>query len=650
MKNNIFKYVTLMLLAFSATSCLDYLDRDIESELTQEDVMKDFAHAQGYVDMMYWYVVNYAQSGNQNDGSSFMLGDENITTNTSMTSGAWDLGAFSNYKTGYFKYNGDYVLDGVTNVLLMGHAGIWDGWEAIRMANMVISSEDMMTGCTQTEKDLLLGQAYFFRAFFHMEILKFWGAIPYVDVVLTGNDDDYKLTRPDTYYETAMRIDEDFDRAIELLPTRWDDLENDPDATFLTFKESTFGNTLMMINKIIAYSFKGKNLLLAASPLMIGSTDTYEYDADLCAQAAEALAHVIAIDREDTQDLGLATAENLWKVFYTLSSTSTYWVGTSDYVGTNQGEYIFSSAGGHINGGRAIATATMPYTTISATGRQTPTHSFIHKTFGTANGLSCDEDPSHDFQSELENRDPRFYATHFIDGDVAISNALADDTYKWIQIFKGGVMDAINNPTGYFVKKWADVTYNYSGAVLTGGYDNEVWNGNAFWLSMRLTDVYLMYAEALAASSYGATGTPSYSFLSDVPSSVDVIDMLRARWDVPSVEVAYSSIGVDIASDREKYIDVVRRERAAELCYEGHRWTDIRRWMLAHLDEYRKKTGLDYYRDQTTTLGDRTTFTNINFSERLIRTRTCEYPKHFWLPFPTDMTLMYEGFEQNPGW
>jgi hypothetical protein len=159
-----------------------------------------------------------------------------------------------------------------------------------------------------------------------------------------------------------------------------------------------------------------------------------------------------------------------------------------------------------------------------------------------------------------------------------------------------------------------------------------------------------MYAEALAATTkYGVSTAPSFSHLASAPSAIEVINIIRARFGVPTVETAYTSIGVNILGNRTKFMDVVRRERSIELAYEGQRWDDIRRWVLAHLPDYRIKSALDYNRN-TYTETARGTFQNTNFQERIIRTRVCEYPKHFWLPFTTKQTEIFEGFEQNPGW
>lgn len=635
-----------MILLLQLTSCEDYLDKTIESDLKIEDVFKDFEHAQGFIEQCYMYVVSYSMNTEWN-AAPFLLGDETLGYSSYMADRHWDEGTLTEWRntTSYFYKS---PVD-ITNENPQYRCGIWNGWEAIRIANLAIENIDLMTGATETEKKLILGQAYFFRAYFHNEIMKFWGRIPYIDRVLSAEGDDYKIPRPVTYEECALKADADYAKAAELLPYNWDDLQNDPNAEFLTFRGETFGNNLMRINKAIVYSFKGKNLLLAASPLMQGNTDTYAYDQELCELAAQDFAKVIEMDRQNINQLGLATKDNYKYVFYTKNGWSFYqrWPGTAKNMESSEGEFIFSAPAG-IQWKYALLPETyMPYSKSNT--RIVPNHHFIHNTFGTANGLACDEDPTFDPQQEFENRDPRFHEWLIIDGDKIIEKPTADLQYKYARLYTGGLLrgslfDAKH--TGYFIKKWGDITFN-SNTKIPGGGDNQV-EITAISLQMRLTDVYLMYAEALTATDkYGVDKAPE--FMSNL-SALGTINMLRDRFNVPHVEDSYGMIGIDIKANKNKFMDVVRRERAMELCFEGHRWTDIRRWVVAHLEDYKIKSAIDFDRDNPDSNGDRSTFKNINFKERVILKRVCDYPKHFWLPFEKSETLMFEGFEQNPGW
>ncbi|MDX9748539.1 MAG: RagB/SusD family nutrient uptake outer membrane protein [Paludibacter sp.] len=669
-------YILVFCALILVSSCEDYLDRPQQSELPVEDIFKDFVHAQGFVEVMYRYVVNQANSGNQNDGSNFLLAEEVISANSGMLPYRFDMGNMEfavsvqgslsvNNNLGGLGYFDRPDMNGSTPSWEHDYPtvrpGIWDGWKAIRIANIVLDNMHLMTGASETEKNLIKGQALFFRAYFHSEIMKYWGRIPYVDFVITGNNDDYKLRRPDTYKECAMKADADYAAAAALLPNNWDDLKDDPTAKLYTFKTETFGNNLMRINKAIVYSFKGKNLLMAASPLMKNSTsatppDTYDYDQELCELAAADFARVIQMDRDNVNNLGLATAANYYRLFYTDATSigRLQWPGTAINMGSGEGEYIFSSTAAALNFTRAQASAYMPYTNKINPVR--PTHRYINRTFGTANGLACSEDPTYDPQKEFENRDPRFYINHIVDGDTIIRNMGASTKYKYAQLYTTGESRKINSvenfETGYFIKKWADITFNNattSGMPPSDNPDN-ITNFNSFRMNMRLADVYLMYAEALAATTkYGVATAPNFSHLPGAPSAIEVINMLRARFGIQTVQAAYQSIGVNILGDRNRFLDVVRRERSIELAYEGHRWDDIRRWVLAHLPDYKTKSAIDFERD-TYAETARGNFRNVNFNERIIRTRVCEYPKHYWIPFTTKQTEMFEGFPQNPGW
>jgi hypothetical protein len=656
------KLIVVVLAVVLASSCEDYLDRPKQAELPVEDVFKDFVHAQGFIEVMYRYVVNYSNSGNQNDGSNFLMGDEAVS-NTTMLPGRFDAGAFWHAVP-----NGSGYLDrpdAPSNIPAWEQnnatirPGIWDGWRAIRIANIVLANMDLMVGATQTEKNLIRGQALFFRAFFHSEIMKFWGRIPYIDFVVTGNDGDFKLPRPATYKECAMKADADYAAAAELLPYSWDDLKNDPNAQMYTFKTETYGNNLMRINKAIVYSFKGKNLLFAASPLMKNSTsatppDTYDYDQELCEMAASDFARVIQMDRDNVNNLGLANKNNYTKLFYTNTTNVTKWPGTASYMG-GEGEYIFSSTAIGINFATALPKSCLPYAEASAANSPRPTHNFIHQTFGTANGLACDEDLSFSPQNEFLNRDPRFYLNLVIDGDTLIRKEGASADRKYAQLYTTGFARLRQNnaayETGYFIKKWSDVSFNTQGGVISGDFDG-VTSFNSFRMNMRLTDVYLMYAEALAATEkYGVDKAPNFAHLPSAPSAIEVINLIRSRFDVPTVQAAYSSIGIDILGNRPKFIDVVRRERSIELAFEGQRWDDIRRWVIAHKPEYKTKTALEFDRNVYTNVSRASgAFQNINFKVKTVRERICDYPKHFWVPFAIKQTELYQGFDQNPGW
>lgn len=623
MKNYTLKLLIIgsLILSFS---CEDYLDRAPESIIDETDVFSNFDNAQGFVEEMYALVVEYGTA--THTFQDYIYGDDAHGNRTFKSSYAIDLGNLQSLNRHRFSYLNNWrnTSYGNTNANTNDdqarfRPGLWDGsLRGIRNANVLIANEDLMVGLTQDEKNVILGQAYFFRAFFHNEIMKFWGRFPYIKQVLVS---DFAIPRPATYKECALEANEDYKRAAALLPVNWDNE---------TYGQKTLGENRGRLTKGTAYAFQGKNLLFAASPLMYfnngAGINTYQYDTELADMAVDAFAEVLKLT--DQGRYGLSNWENYDEVFWK-SPTNTSWPGGA--------EFIFAAPGGNKAQLERFMTAGIDRDIHGRSGSEiiSPTHNFIHYNFGMANGLSIEDDMSGDYgtptynpSSPFENRDPRFYRWVVVDRDVFGTKATIPTQHRQAQLFTGGEhrsngSDNQPSTTGYMHKKFYPI-----------GDDGEFhsrWNRiiNSYIgmrLHMRLTDVYLMYAEALHASK-GATNMPgSYPLTAE-----QAINMLRNRAGIPNVLPA-------IVSNNNKFMDELRRERSVELSYEGHRWVDIRRWGVAHLEKYKRKTSLEFPQDQST------------FSENLLLERVCEYPKHYWIPFEPKQTQIYEGFPQNPGW
>ena len=95
----------------------------------------------------------------------------------------------------------------------------------------------------------------------------------------------------------------------------------------------------------------------------------------------------------------------------------------------------------------------------------------------------------------------------------------------------------------------------------------------------------------------------------------------------------------------------VRRERAVELAYEGHRFNDLRRWLLLDKAPYTYKKAIEFTRRSKTRFSktDATSNEVVGLTERVILERKFD-AKHYWLPLKKAETYMYLEFPQNPGW
>ncbi len=628
MKN--FKIKIILLLGLLSTfACEEYLDVAPESVLTEEEVFSTFENVQGFVEEMYALVVSYGTAGHTfND---YLMGDEAYDVQGFKYSVQIDQGRLDAWDNNSLCYLGKNVRfgnnrpEGDTNSdNARARPKVWRGaMLGIRKANLVIRNEDLMVGLSQEEKNVVLGQAYFFRAFFHNEIMKFYGRFPHITEVFEGV---ITIPRPETYKEVALSINEDYKKAIELLPVDWD---NEP------YGQRTLGDNALRVTKGAAYGFQGKNLLFAASPLMFFNNqpgiNTYTYDTELAAMAVDAFAEVLKLD-----GVVYSFAQNMEDYKKVLWEVP---IRTFPGLQPEARELIFAApAASQVGQTMSFMASSVP-SDIARTGAQSTsaTHNFIYYNFGMANGLSIEDDLSgaygattYDPLRPFDNRDPRFYAWIFSDRDVLGTRASIPAKNRIFQLYvedengaEGiGEHRKVNN-TGYIFKKFYP---EINGEYHSNQGNNILRRFTGMRLHMRLTDAYLMYAEALHVARGATTAPSSFSMTAE-----QVVNKMRTRAGLPNVNPA-------IVADNNKFMDELRRERAVELSYEAHRWVDIRRWGIAHEDKYRIKTELRFDKDWT------------YFEEAVLRERVCEYPKHYWMPFEQNQTQFYEGFPQNPGW
>ncbi len=171
------------------------------------------------------------------------------------------------------------------------------------------------------------------------------------------------------------------------------------------------------------------------------------------------------------------------------------------------------------------------------------------------------------------------------------------------------------------------------------------WDGykddNSLVLSfMRLADVYLMYAEA-TANGYGS---PQSSATGYNLSAVGAVNKIRARAGVGEVNAKF------LGSTAE-FMNELRRERAVELAFEGHRFVDLRRWLLLTQRPYTYKKGVEFDRvtPENQIYADPKNAEVRNYRETVIIERQLQ-DRHYWFPFTRDDVNQYEDFKQNPGW
>lgn len=214
------------------------------------------------------------------------------------------------------------------------------------------------------------------------------------------------------------------------------------------------------------------------------------------------------------------------------------------------------------------------------------------------------------------NREPRFYNT------VTFSGKKWQISNREVQFYKGGNADnsSYYPRTGYLLYKRMNKTiYKNSPGVVS------VFRPAVIY---RLAEFYLLYAEALNEVD---------------PNNSDILkytNLVRERAGLEKLEV----LNPAIKGNQDMQREAIRRESRVELCTEGQRYFDIRRWMVA--DRKPGEGGLNG------------TFTGMNLDgdkEHFnIRTRVIDRTfkrKQFLHPIPYSEIQNSHGLLiQNPGW
>ena len=637
-------------LGTSLSSCQDYLDKEPDSTVSADDAFANFRNFQGFVEEIYNCIpdkekCNWCPSWNWGDDEIFNPEADNRMTHQV------DLGNFRAWES-----TGNWLKrDGSSTSTDKFAHGIWNhAWYCIRKCNLGLQNIDKFVTGSAEEKKLIEGQLYFFRAWWHEEMMEYFGGMPYVDTYLADNAEQ-RLPRL-SYQECADKAAADFRKAADLLPINWDKT---------TAGLATQGKNDLRINKIMALGYLGKTYLWAASPLMKNGAQTgaskngktYDYDQEYAKKAAEAFGELLSlVEAGQTQ---YALAEFKYKDIYNHEKSDDANSCFSDIFYTKKQnwkmpgtvEAIFRGPSADFNGSNWNTSKVFGPKVQKVVGHDNVIHqptANLVEAYGMANGEpiylvengqyvlnpKSGFDPAHPFK----DRDPRFYHDIVFDGFKYLNGTpgqYAD--LQYCQLYTGGNMRPIENAsrTGYFIQKLVPHTCN----EVDKDYD---WGAafHCYLPYMRLADIYLMYAEACAAFG-GATGKSS----NFSKTAEDAINTLRDRCGA-------GHVAAEFVADNHKFMDEVRREREVELSFEGFRFCDLQRWLLLTEAPYNQKFSQEFDRVESADFyknHDPKDAEVANYRRELILTRNFN-TKHYWFPLPIKETQLYPEFNQNPGW
>jgi len=452
------------------------------------------------------------------------------------------------YRNLYPSYdiNSEYYTDNAvpslagTNLLALGGwtvennpIGSWDHWyNSINYCNHYLElGGDLLYSVSDPVLNKTLqknrrGEAFFLRAWYHWKLLQTYGGyadgesealgIPIVTKSLT-TEDELDLPR-DTYEDVVAQIVEDLDSAIAVLPLMYNGASQ-------TDNISNRGRA----SGLAAMALKARVYLYAASPAYGPSTT------DLWERAAEAAYEAIEASGG-------------------LSDLSPY----SNFNDFNDFDHIWIQPPYSSN---ALENTHYP-PSLYGDGACNPSQNLVDA-FPAKDGYPVDESSAFDPDNPYSNRDPRFEQFIFYNGDNY--NGTYIRTYQGGPDAPGGLSQE-GTRTGYYMKKLLSRNVRLTPGDVTSDYK--------YFTYLSRAELYLNFAEA-ANEAVGPTDA-SLGY-----SARDVLARVRQRAGIDSDPSAsgYQDQYLDdqAAAGKEAFRELVHNERRIELCFEGHRFWDIRR-------------------------------------------------------------------------
>lgn len=411
------------------------------------------------------------------------------------------------------------------------------------------------------------------RAYYYFLLVRAYGDIPFTTEVLTEEKANSITRTPAS--EIFDFIMTECDVVAPELPVTYSGLENDAAG-------GTSNPETGRVTRGVALALKARASLYRASKLFNESGDK-----TLWKEAA--LANQEVIDYCAVNGIALGKYTEIW--------------GTDNYKAS---EVIFARRVGDTN---APEVYNFPIGMENANSGNCPTQTLVDA-YEMQNG--GEPDPNDPYTG----RDPRFMMTIATNGDK-----WPDTNPNPLEIYTGGRNGApiqYATPTGYYLKKYLDGSTDISASQGTGGKRHS-------WVTFRLGEFYLNYAEAIYQYTGSAETVTSEFFL----TASDAVNKVRAR---SGVNMPAFPAGLSGAEFWARY----KRERMVELAFEGHRFWDIRRW---------KEGGVNgISRMEITKVGD------DSFTYRKTNKSLVWDDKMYFFPVPDVEIRKNPNLTQNPGW
>lgn len=626
-------------------SC-SFLDIVPDSIATIEDAFTTRNQAEKYLFTCYSFMPNHGSVGA--DPSILCTDEYALNRDTDLSAAPWKF------------VHGEQSASGTPMYACWGSM-----WQAVSTCNIFLENIHIVPGMAEEERNRWIAEVKFLKAYYHFYAIRMYGPVPIKDynIPVGSSPEEVKVYRD--------YLDDCFSYVINLL----DEIIKSnalPNEILDTQRE------MGRITQEIAYALKAYVYVYWASPLYNGNTDYVEYRDNLnreifnpvkteeekvlrWKEAAKACKEAI--------DFSEGLGRKLYRMDRTaISSDDETFAEVSLRSAFNEpwnSEIIWANSNTAMKNlqGYSVPRGLSEYSVNAVQWRGIQEVNLkMAELFYSENGVPIEEDLSWDYSRKNEvvripssydnrlisgyetvrlhlNRENRFYASLGFDGARWYAYNKTEEERSNVKELENGknkhyvvcwrydghcftpTIGSMNH-TGYVPKKLVNYKSNLESTISSGAV------AYPFPL-IRLTDLYLLYAEALNEAG------------EDLETVMEYVDLVRERAGLGGVVECWSNF----STNPQKYMtqsgrrEIIQRERTIELMFEGKRFWDLRRWKKLVVEMNKPMRGWSIMESDP----------NLYYKETAIYKPTFGV-KDYFFPIAKSEILDNRNLIQNYGW
>ena len=580
------KFLILFITVLALSGCKKVLEPLDDNHRTLSDIYSDPGYAEGILMNAYTRLPTNGYSFNDVATDDAVTNDK-FNPLLNMATGSWSAA-----NNPVDQWNNSYSAILYLNLFL----------KEVDSVNWAPSSKDVRKLFT----DRLKGEVYGLRALFMYNLLQAHagysasGELLGVPIITEALNPDSDFRKPrNTFDQCVQQIYTDLTESEKYLPLDYVNVTQVPSkyaAMAAADYNRVFGtfNRQRMSGRILK-AIKARTALLVASPAYNPQSTTVKWEA--AANSASEILNLMG---------GVNAIDPQGALFYTASNVNAIDINTNPNSPTEQREMLWR---GNIVITNNLERDNFP-PTLFGNGRVNPTQNLV-EAFPMANGYPI-TDPASGYvaTNPYANRDPRLRNYIVVNGGTISNRTIFTKS-------DAPTNDAVNllpnsTRTGYYMRKLLREDVNANPTALS--------TQKHYPVHVRYTEIFLICAEA-ANEAWGPDGATAHGY-----TARNIIQAIRKRAGITQPDAYLASI-----TTKEDMRNLIRNERRLELCFEGFRFWDMRRWKL-NLTEPAKGV----------------TINNNVFTVQNVEIRQYS-PDMYYGPIPLTEALK-ANLQQNKGW